>query len=173
MTIVLTNISASSIVINDLGMYLNPGEDLDLLVNYTDEVILDSINLESIMDLGDVEVKVNNNIVDYKRLRVIIKKLSQLTHEVLATLVHVTSDPSFTLIFRDILNRVEHLEYFTDGSMSIKTREDVLVRLPNGKVDYILMTQFDEDEEIRLVAKQVVSRDINGLAESIEILDVT
>lgn len=173
MDIILTNTSVSPVTINDLGAYLNPGEDIDLLVNYTDEVLLDSADLKTVVESGDVEVTVNTHVVAYPRLYAYIFKLSQISHEVLSTLVHVTSDPSYTEIFRDIEDRIEHLEYYTDNTKENKTRQDVITRLPDGRVDYIDITQYDVEGGIRIVARQTIHRDGANLTQVIDIVDVT
>lgn len=77
-TLIFKNTSSSNPVeVNDLGIYLDPLQELDLITNFQDEQIVESLDIESSL-LGDAEVWLNNvTQLTYTQLVQYLTKLSQ------------------------------------------------------------------------------------------------
>lgn len=105
--LVLKNSGSTDLFINDLGVGIAPGEDLDLIPNYRDEDILESTDIEQAMQSGgevwlnDVEQLSYQDLIDY---------LTKLTHYDVIDFNYVSSEDSST----DVTG--PELEELTDGS---------------------------------------------------------
>lgn len=106
--LILKNVGTEYAYINDLGVGVAPGEDLDLIPNYRDEDVLESTDLQSVIDNEILEVWLNNtvrmsytNIIDY---------LTKLTRYDVIDFNYVSSEDVNT----DITSL--ELEELTDGS---------------------------------------------------------
>ena len=75
--LILKNKSVTDILsINDLGTYLNPGETTNLITNFDDEQILESTDLEGVMQT-DAEVTLNGTVLSYQDVIDYFTKLSR------------------------------------------------------------------------------------------------
>lgn len=107
-TLVFKNTNVTTpLQVDDLGIYLEPNEDLDLLSNFRDEDILESLDLQTAMS-GDSTVTLNGSIsMTYQD---VIDYLTKLTHYDVIDYAYITSEDSTT----DITSA--ELEQLTDGS---------------------------------------------------------
>ena len=103
----LKNAGTSDIYINDLGVGISPGEDLDLIPNYRDEDILESQDLETAMQ-GDAEVWLND--VEQLTYQQLINYLTKLTRYDTIDFNYVSADDAIT----DVTS--EEIEELTNGS---------------------------------------------------------
>jgi len=107
-TLVFKNTSTTTaLTVDDLGIYLEPEEDLDLLLNFRDEDIIESQDLSTAM-AGDAEVKLDGStVMSYQD---VIDYLTKLTHYDIIDYAYITSEDSVTDI------TAAELEALTDGS---------------------------------------------------------
>ncbi len=106
-TLVLRNVGTSYEYVNDIGIGVAPGEDLDLIPNFNDEDILESLDLETAMS-GDLEVWLNGTTqLTYQDL---IDYLTKLTHYDVIDYAYITSEDVNTDV------TALELEELTDGS---------------------------------------------------------
>ncbi|MFW6002263.1 MAG: hypothetical protein ACOCQD_02900 [archaeon] len=106
--LILKNTKSEYVYVNDLGAGVAPGEDLNLITNYRDEDILESTDLQDVLDSGDLEVWLNDstqmsyqNVVDY---------LTKLTRYDVIDFNYVSNEDSET----DVTS--QEIEQLTDGS---------------------------------------------------------
>jgi len=168
MTIILENIYAGKITIPDLGSELEAGESIDMLSNYTRHEILESQDLETVYDDGKIKFtidSVNSTLVQ------VIKALTGMTeyeHEHADTLKHGLSEPAYFQVERDVNEEVFKIVYYVNSSLSIKIREEEIVRDAAGDVVEIIKRQFDSNGALYKTESQILNRDIDGAIESIE-----
>lgn len=75
MTLILANATGSDVAIQDLGISLQPSEDLDLVLNFNDEEIIESTSLEASM-VSDVTVHLDGTtLLTYTDLIDLLTKL--------------------------------------------------------------------------------------------------
>ena len=108
-SLVFKNMGITALEVADLGIYLAVGEDLDLILNYNDEDLIESTDLEAAI-LGDGEVKLNGTtILTYSEL---IDYLTKLTRYDVIDIAYIASEDATTDI------TAAELEELTDGSDS-------------------------------------------------------
>lgn len=107
-TLVIKNVNISTpLEVDDLGLYLDATEDLDLLLNFRDEDLIESIDLETAIN-GDGQVTLNGTIsMTYQN---VIDYLTKISHYDVVDYAYITSEDSIT----DITSN--ELEELSDGS---------------------------------------------------------
>lgn len=105
--LVLKNTGTEYAYVNDMGVGVAPGEDLDLIPNYRDEDVLESVDLQSAMQ-GDLEVWLND--VTPMTYNDVINYLTKLTRYDVIDFNYISSEDSTT----DVTG--SEIEELTDGS---------------------------------------------------------
>ncbi len=168
MTIELENIYTDQIIIPDLGLELQIGGIVNMLSNYTRHEILESQDLETIYNEGKIQFTIDN--VNSTLVQV-IKALTGMTeyeHENTDTLKHELSELAYFQVERDAEDNVFKIVYYVNSSLSIKIREEEIIRDIEGNVVEIVKRQFDSNGLLYKTESQVLNRDIDGAIESIE-----
>lgn len=105
--LILKNVGTEYAYVNDLGIGVAPGEDLDLIPNYRDEDILESLDLQGALQTN-LEVWLNDsNQMTYHD---VINYLTKLTKYDVIDFNYVSSEDSTT----DVTS--EEIEELTNGS---------------------------------------------------------
>lgn len=105
--LILKNIGTEYAYVNDMGVGVAPGEDLDLIPNYRDEDVLESTDLQSAMQ-GDLEVWLND--ITQMTYSDVINYLTKLTKYDVIDFNYVSSEDSTT----DVTG--SEIEELTNGS---------------------------------------------------------
>lgn len=106
-TLIFKNTGGTALSVNDLGIYLEASEELDLIVNCRDEDIIESDDIESALS-GDGEVWLNDTTeLTYQQL---IDYLTKLTKYDVIDYAYITAEDATTDI------TAAELEALTDGS---------------------------------------------------------
>src|SRR6056297_1055334 len=106
--LVLKNPGTEYAYINDIGVGVAPGEDLDLIPNYRDEDVLESVDIQAVLDSGELEVWLNDTIqMSYQD---VIDYLTKLTHYDVIDFNYISNEDSIT----DVTS--QEIEELTDGS---------------------------------------------------------
>jgi len=106
-TLILKNIGLTALSINDLGIYLEPDQSIDLIASLRDEDIIESVDLETAMS-GDITVKLDDiTLLDYAQVIEYLTKLSKYDTIDYAYISSKDSDTDITGL---------ELESLTDGS---------------------------------------------------------
>lgn len=106
--LILKNPGTEYAYINDMGVGVAPGEDLDLIPNYRDEDVLESNDIQAVLDSGELEIWLNNTVqMTYQD---VVNYLTKLTHYDVIDFNYVSSEDSST----DVTS--QELEELTDGS---------------------------------------------------------
>ncbi len=165
--IILTNVSGSTITINDLGINVEDGESIDLNENFFDENLIESIDLQLPIDSGDVTIEINNVSSTYNQLIEFLTKLNEFQHESLVTLTHDLYKNSFFKTTKDVNGRVIKITNFTDPSESQKIYEEEITRDINSRVSSIRRSLYNSNGVFDRMETQTLNRNINGRVESI------
>lgn len=157
--ILLRNVSGSTVKVDDMGLILEAGDQIDIDENFTEKNILESENLEPQISNGNLEVTIEaatnqswDGIVAY------YKRLTESEHERLDTLKHGLSEESFFEATKDSSNRTQYITYYTDATKTTKIREEEITRLPNKRASSIIIRQYDENGNLLKTETQVLNR---------------
>ena len=166
-TIIITNISASTISINDLGLVLESTESVDISELFSDEEILESNDLQSQFNSGSISIDFDSTSVSHSKLIELLTNLSVAEHESLDTLKHGLSEQSYFEVLKDAEDRTQFITNWTDSTKTKKIREEEIVRTQTGQVDQIIIKQYDNQGTVVGTETQQLNRTIEGSVESI------
>lgn len=113
--LILRNTGTEYEYVNDIGIGVAPGEELDLIPNYRDEDLLESVDLQGALQ-GNLEVWFNDTI--YMTYNDVIDYLTKLTKYDVIDYNYISSEDSAT----DVTS--EELEQLTNGSNVSLHRHD-------------------------------------------------
>lgn len=113
--LILRNTGTEYEYVNDIGIGVAPGEELDLIPNYRDEDLLESVDLQGALQ-GNLEVWFNDTI--YMTYNDVIDYLTKLTKYDVIDYNYISSEDSAT----DVTG--EELEQLTNGSNVSLHRHD-------------------------------------------------
>jgi len=171
-TIILTNISGSSISIDDLGIFLEDNESLDLLENFTSKEILDSEDLSIEYDNNNISFELNTSSITYDELREYFEPLTEQKHESLDSLKHNLSEPAYFETTKNLEQKTYLITYYNDNTKTSKIREEEIIRDVDGKTSQIVLRQYDVNGDIYKTEIQTLNRSIEGTISSIEVTNV-
>lgn len=167
MIIELENIHTEQIIIQDLGIELNPQEKIELLTNFTRDEILLSQDLEIIYNNGYISFTLDSESKTFIQIIKTLAGLTESNHETLDTLKHSLSEPSYFQIERNISEDVEKIVYYKDNTLNVKIREDEIVRNIDDDVIQIIKRQYDSLGNVIETETQNINR-IDGDVISID-----
>jgi len=165
MKIKIVNIDTVSLNIDDLGIILQPGE-YTYLDHFKEISILESVDLKDAIESLKCEVYVDNSVYNYSDFLLNFENITTGKHDRLDTLTHNLYEDSFMKTTKEY-NQVKYITYFTDSTMTAKTREEEIVRDENGRSIKIINRVYDNDQNIVCVEEQILNRNIDGKVESI------
>lgn len=155
----LVNNKTWVIVINDLGIELQPGERIELS-NLTDKQIVESIDLPTV----DAIFELDGTEIDYTKMIEYTKKITHIDHINEKTHAHNVRESNF-FDTEKVDGATSKITYFTDATKTVKVREEEIIRDVDGKVAEIISTvyKYGEIEEVEI---QTLNR-IDGKVDSI------
>lgn len=170
--VLLTNTTGGVVTIDDMGIVLQPGEEVDIELNFDEKQILDSEDLEPAIVSGDIEASItdffvpppnsHSDVVEYFR------RLTEYEHLKLDQLVHGLSEESYFEAAKDVNNRTQFITYYKDAAKTIKIREEEITRQPDKKAASIIIRQYDENGALLRTETQTLNRNVQGKVESID-----
>ena len=166
--IILTNLSNVPISIDDMGIYLEENEYLDLLDQFTDKEIINSSSLE--IEYDNLSVKLNNEAITYDELIAYFSSLTEYKHENLDTLKHGLSEPAYFETTKNSQQKTYLITYYNNASKTLKIREEEIIRDVNGKTSQIISRQYDINGNVYKTETQQLNRSVQGTIASISVL---
>lgn len=167
MIIILENISDSILTIGDMGLELEPEDSVDIIQTFPRDAILNSNDLESEFNLGNIQFTIDSSVSTYGQVIRAITGITEYEHENLDTLTHALYEQSYFQVERDADDEVEKIVYYKDGSLLIKIREEEIIRDNEGEVSSIIKRQFDESGNTIKQETQIINRTPEGDVDSI------
>lgn len=165
MKIKIVNIDTISLNIDDLGIILQPGE-YTYLDHFKEISILESVDLKSAIESLKCEIYIDNSSYNYSDFLLNFENITTGKHDRLNTLAHNLYEDSFMKTTKES-NQVKYITYFTDSTMTAKTREEEIVRDENGRSIKIINRVYDDDQNVVCVEEQILNRNTDGKVESI------
>ena len=167
MTILLENISDSTLTVGDMGLELPQGENINIIETYPRDAILNSNDLETQFQNGNIQFIIDTTPSTYGQVIRSITGITEYEHENLDTLTHTLYEQSYFQVERDANDEVEKIVYYKDGTLVIKIREEEIVRDSEGEVSSIIKRQFDESGNVTKQETQIINRTPEGDVDSI------
>lgn len=165
--ILITNVKGSSITVDDLGIYLENNESLDIEDLFTSEEILSSQDLEPALNSFDITAEINGNSATWNDIVAYFKRLTEAEHEILDTLTHDLNENLFFESVKDSNGQTQSIVYYTDSSKLLKVREEEITRDLVGRAQIITVSQYDSNGNIIKRDIQTINRTAEGTLDNI------
>ena len=150
--------------IRDLGIIISTGETINLLDNFNKEIIINSNDLESAMNMSII-VTVDGESLNYNELIRRISNITNYEHYNLNQLQHNMYEDNFFKVTKNE-GTTKYITYYFDDSMINKIQEDEIIRDTSGRVERVITRNY-ENGVVEQEMIQYLNRDINGKVESI------
>lgn len=164
MIIETINETSSVIVVNDLGIELQPTEKTNLL-NIHEKYILESEDLAS----AGLTYYIDNIKRPYDEVILYIKKLNVFDHKEVDTHAHNILDDSY-FDTEKTNNMTSKITYYRDVAKTQKIREEEIIRTTDGTVDRIISKIYNESGIVVETETQTLNRDGDGRVDTITTL---
>jgi len=165
--ITFTNINNGPIKVDDLGLYLENQESIDLEELFIPDEILSSEDVEPLLTNNAATAEIDGSPAQWSDIVAYFKKLTELEHEALDTLTHELSENLFFESIKDVNGQTQSIVYYTDSTRLLKVREEEILRDSVGRAQTIIVKQYNLSGNIVKQDIQTINRSPEGTFDNI------